>query len=211
MEEPGLIESVTIYDRYQPTAMEPGLQPVAIPIPTDLLAGGHRDVFHLGLRRHALPHERLPETIASSYGLTIRPGPWLRPVRVDQMGHRVMHAPVGEPWAAAALRELLNQSLSGCPVTLIGTASEYSIYQSMKLDRHKSVTLRETSDLLDVWKALDGAHSFWGVASAPAVIAAASGLICRWVLRPAPTLEARAIIERCVPRGCDVSVVHCRV
>ena len=121
-----------------------------------------------------------------------------------------MHAPVGEPWAAAALREWISQGRSDRPVTLIGTASEFSIYQTMRLDRYEHVTLRETSDLLDVWKILDGAQSFVGVASAPAVVAAASGLPCAWIMRPAPTPEIRAVIERCVPRGCKVSVVHCR-
>ncbi len=67
-------------------------------------------------------------------------------------------------------------------------------------DELPGVELRDCASLADVADAFDGASRFVGIASAPGVVAAGMGVPCDWILRPGAD-------ERCVPRGCRVSVV----
>lgn len=200
---PGLIETVGICTSYKPTGTEPGLQPWTVPVPPRLMEDGHRDIFHLGMRRHPYPHESITESIGAHYGIKIKSGPWLPEIKPTKGGHVVMHAPVGEAWPNAVLRELLSQQ-KGKQVLLIGQPREYATYEQMRLNEQEGVRIRDVSSMLDVWEALDGASSFVGVASAPGVVAAGAGLPCRWAIQPGGD-------ERCIPRGCDVVIARVQV
>lgn len=199
---PDLFERVHVKQDYRIESDAPGLQPWRIPPPPSAFSDGHRDVFHLGFRRFPYQHESITETLARHYRLEITPGPWLPRARVDRSGPIVMHAPVGDPWANQVLRELL-EMVGGAPVLLAGVVPEFVEYQRMELDRVEGVTLREIESLKDVWDLCDGASAFIGIASAPAVVAAAAGLPCRWVMQ-------RGADHRSVPRGCDVTLVRAK-
>lgn len=199
---PGLLGEVAIMDSYRPTATEPGLQPFFMPVPREWYRDGHRDVFHLGYRRHPNAREDLTACLAATYGLKPRIGPWLDcPKRAGSAaGALVAHAPVTDvPGAGAALRELLDR-VRGREVILVGTVREFVAYQELQLDRMPGVRPKEMESLIDVWRlACEGAAGFTGVASAPAMVAAASGLPCTWVLQAGGT-------KTCVPKGCSVRV-----
>ena len=200
MEEPELIGSVSIQEDYRPTATQPGLQPIALPIPRELLRDGHRDVFHLGFRRFPLPHEDLAACMGSSYGLADwSGGPWLRPARLDKKGHIIAHAPVEQQENQAPLRELLAQ-VRGRDVVIVGTSREFVIYQQMELDQIPGVTLRHVDNCLDIWEACQGAAGFTGISSSPAMVCAGAGLPSKWVLQ-------RGGNSWCAPRGCDVRII----
>lgn len=202
---PGLVSEVVVSREYKPTGDECALQPADVPVPSHLFGGVHRDVLHLGLRRHPLKGETLADAIGSHFQIRSRGGPWLHLARVTHDGHVVTHAPMqGRPLTRETLAlwrsEVVSASSSGRRVVLVGTTDELRTYCMLGLDDLPGAELRDCASLADVVDACDGASRFVGVASAPAVVAAGSGLPCDWILRPGTD-------RRWLPRGCQVAVI----
>lgn len=196
-----IVADVFVDQSYQAVADEPGLQPWMIDVPRQT---PHRDVIHLGLRRHPWPGENIADAMGEPYQIKAKPGPWMKRARRDDNGHAVFSAPVTDVTIAPLMetwRSALHSTAAlGRRVVLAGSPAECEVYESVSLNRLPGVEIRSCANLAEFADACNGAASFFGVASAPAVVAAAIGLPCDWIMRPGSD-------ERWVPKGCDVRVV----